>query len=60
VVIILCLYIVAMRLLFSKLKLVRWGWLSWTMSVSLPLSLDSDGIADVAALRFCAISSQSR
>ena len=32
-VIILCLYIVAMWLVFSKFRLVRWGWLSGTVSV---------------------------
>src|SRR5712691_8377493 len=32
-VIILCLYVVAMWLVFSKFKLVRWGWLSGTMSL---------------------------
>src|SRR5450755_4926252 len=32
-VIILCLYIVALWLIFSKFKLVRWGWLSGTVSV---------------------------
>ena len=32
-VIILCLYIVALWLVFSKMKLVRWGWLSGTISV---------------------------
>src|ERR1700740_417213 len=32
-VIILCLYILAMWLLFSKFKLVRWGWVSGTISV---------------------------
>jgi multidrug resistance efflux pump len=32
-VIILCLYIVAMWLVFSKFKLVRWGWLSGTISL---------------------------
>jgi multidrug resistance efflux pump len=31
--IILCLYFVALRLLFSKFKVVRWGWLSGTISV---------------------------
>jgi multidrug resistance efflux pump len=33
VVIILCLYVVALWLVFSKMKLVRWGWLSGTISV---------------------------
>jgi multidrug resistance efflux pump len=33
VVIILCLYLVALWLLFSKLKLVRWGWASGTVAV---------------------------
>ena len=33
-VIILCLYIVALWLVFSKFKLVRWGWLSGTVSVA--------------------------
>jgi multidrug resistance efflux pump len=33
VVIILCLYVVALWLVFSKFKLVRWGWLSGTISV---------------------------
>jgi multidrug resistance efflux pump len=32
-VIILCLYIVAMWLVFSKFRLVRWGWLSGTVSL---------------------------
>jgi multidrug resistance efflux pump len=32
-VIILCLYIVALWVIFSKLKLVRWGWLSGTVAV---------------------------
>ncbi|MES1149177.1 MAG: biotin/lipoyl-binding protein, partial [Bradyrhizobium guangdongense] len=32
-VIILCLYIAAMWLVFSKFKLVRWGWLSGTISI---------------------------
>jgi multidrug resistance efflux pump len=32
-IIILCLYIVAMWVVFSKFKLVRWGWLSGTVSV---------------------------
>ena len=32
-VIILCLYVVALWLVFSKFKLVRWGWLSGTISV---------------------------
>jgi hypothetical protein len=32
-VIILCLYIVALWVIFSKFKLVRWGWLSGTVSV---------------------------
>jgi multidrug resistance efflux pump len=31
--IILCLYIVALWLVFSKFRLVRWGWLSGTVSV---------------------------
>jgi multidrug resistance efflux pump len=31
-IIILCLYIVALWLVFSKFKLVRWGWLSGTVS----------------------------
>jgi multidrug resistance efflux pump len=33
VLIILCLYAVALWLLFSKMKLVRWGWLSGTISI---------------------------
>jgi multidrug resistance efflux pump len=33
VVIILCLYLVALWLLFSKLKLVHWGWASGTVAV---------------------------
>jgi multidrug resistance efflux pump len=33
VLIILCLYVVALWLVFSKLKLVHWGWLSGTVSV---------------------------
>jgi multidrug resistance efflux pump len=33
VVIILCLYITAMWAVFSKFKIVRWGWLSGTISV---------------------------
>jgi multidrug resistance efflux pump len=32
-VIILCLYVVALWLVFSKFRLVRWGWLSGTVSV---------------------------
>jgi multidrug resistance efflux pump len=32
-VIILCLYVVALWLVFSKFKLVRWGWLSGTVAV---------------------------
>jgi len=32
-VIILCLYIVALWVVFSRFKLVRWGWLSGTVSV---------------------------
>src|ERR1700736_4380174 len=32
-VIILCLYLVALWLVFSKLKLVRWGWASGTVAV---------------------------
>ena len=31
-IIILCLYVVALWLVFSKFKLVRWGWLSGTVS----------------------------
>jgi multidrug resistance efflux pump len=31
--IILCLYVVALWLLFSKFKIVRWGWLSGTVSI---------------------------
>jgi multidrug resistance efflux pump len=31
-VIILCLYVVALWLVFSKFKLVRWGWLSGTVA----------------------------
>jgi multidrug resistance efflux pump len=33
VVIILCLYVVALWIVFSKFKLVRWGWLSGTISI---------------------------
>src|SRR3981189_1352491 len=33
VLIILCLYAVALWLVFSKFKLVRWGWLSGTISI---------------------------
>src|SRR3954452_4514073 len=32
-VIILCLYVVAMWLVFSKFRLVKWGWLSGTISL---------------------------
>src|SRR3981189_1621269 len=32
-IIILCLYVVALWLVFSKFKLVRWGWLSGTISL---------------------------
>jgi multidrug resistance efflux pump len=32
-VIILCLYVVALWLVFSKFKLVRWGWLSGTVAI---------------------------
>jgi multidrug resistance efflux pump len=35
VLIILCLYVVALWLLFSRFKVVRWGWLSGTISVSI-------------------------
>ena len=31
--IILCLYFVALWLVFSKFKVVRWGWVSGTISV---------------------------
>src|SRR5258705_2068547 len=34
-IIILCLYVVALWLVFSKLKLVRWGWLSGTISIAI-------------------------
>jgi multidrug resistance efflux pump len=33
VLIILCLYVVALWLVFSRFKLVRWGWLSGTVSI---------------------------
>jgi multidrug resistance efflux pump len=33
VVIILCLYVIALWIVFSKFKLVRWGWLSGTISI---------------------------
>ncbi|CAN7569962.1 HlyD family secretion protein [Bradyrhizobium sp. LjRoot220] len=33
--IILCLYVVALWLLFTKFKLVRWGWLSGAISISI-------------------------
>jgi multidrug resistance efflux pump len=33
VIVILCLYVVALWLIFSRFKLVRWGWLSGTASV---------------------------
>ena len=33
VVIIVCLYIAAMWAVFSRFKLVRWGWLSGTISL---------------------------
>ena len=32
-VIILCLYVAAMWAVFSRFKLVRWGWLSGTISI---------------------------
>ena len=32
--IILCLYVVALWAVFSKFKLVRWGWLSGTISIA--------------------------
>ena len=32
-IIILCLYVVALWAVFSKFKLVRWGWLSGTVSL---------------------------
>jgi len=32
-VIILCLYLVALWVLFGKFKLVRWGWLSETVTI---------------------------
>jgi multidrug resistance efflux pump len=34
-IIILCLYVVALWLVFSKFKLVRWGWLSGTISIAI-------------------------
>src|ERR1700754_591847 len=34
VLILLCIYVVALWLLFSKLKIVRWGWLSGTISLA--------------------------
>ena len=34
-IIILCVYLVALWLVFSKLKLVRWGWLSGTISIAI-------------------------
>jgi multidrug resistance efflux pump len=33
-IIILCLYVMALWLVFSKFKLVRWGWLSGTISIA--------------------------
>jgi multidrug resistance efflux pump len=33
VIIILCLYVIALWLVFSKFRLVRWGWLSGTVSI---------------------------
>jgi multidrug resistance efflux pump len=33
VIIILCLYVVALWIVFSKFRLVRWGWFSGTVSV---------------------------
>ena len=33
-IVILCLYLVALWLVFSKFKLVRWGWLSGTVSIA--------------------------
>ncbi|MBR1281373.1 HlyD family secretion protein [Bradyrhizobium sp. AUGA SZCCT0177] len=38
-VIILCLYLVALWALFSKFKLVRWGWLSGTVSIAVGVFL---------------------
>jgi hypothetical protein len=35
VLIILCLYLLGLWLLFSKFKVVRWGWLSGTISISI-------------------------
>jgi len=32
-IIILCLYVIALWAVFSKFKLVRWGWLSGTVSL---------------------------
>ncbi|TGN88630.1 hypothetical protein EOW77_0011735 [Bradyrhizobium yuanmingense] len=32
-VIILCLHLIALWIVFSKLKLVRWGWVSGTISL---------------------------
>jgi hypothetical protein len=33
-IIILCIYLVALWLVFSKFELVRWGWLSGTVSIA--------------------------
>ena len=38
-VIILCLYLVALWAVFSKFKLVRWGWLSGTLSIAVGVSI---------------------
>jgi multidrug resistance efflux pump len=38
-IIILCLYLVALWVLFSKFKLVRWGWLSGTISIAVGIFL---------------------
>ncbi len=43
-IIILCLYIVALWLVFSKFKLMRWGWLSGTVSVLIGVSDRSSAI----------------
>ena len=40
--IILCLYFVALWLVFSKFKVVRWGWLSGTISVVIGRGVTQD------------------
>ena len=44
-IIILCLYLVALWAVFSKFKLVRWGWLSGTVSLLVAVISIPDGMS---------------